>query len=804
MARVIGTQGRPIQGISQQPNKNRIQGQCTESINFRPDIVKGLRTRTGSVWVSLLDTIEERDEVFHYRRDEVEEYFIVIPHAKAAPWVFDKNGVKHIVNTTQTAIDYLYSNQATFDVRNKIAHTTIADTTFLVNRDYKVLPSNSKSPIEKHQAVVYVQFMDYSQTQRVTLDGTVAASFLSPDGTAPEHKAAIATNVVANNLFNGLNTSSSSTYNFTLKDNCIFIERKDGTDFTLNVSDDAGGNNLFGIKDYVTSVSELPPKAPNNMVIQIRPKSGNEIEFYWLKSEQKDSDSLDVYWKESVAPDTVLGFNNLTMPVTLVRESFTNGQATFKLDHPTWGVREVGNASLNPDPSFVNSTIKSVGLFQNRLMFTSGETVTMSRSSEFFDFYKETTQTVLDTDPYEVYSDAENIVSLRDPLNFNGDLVFFTDTGQVVMSGQNIVTPSKPTPLQLASSFEVQPFGRPTSAGENIFFPFDYGQFSGIREYFVDSLTDTKRARPITDHVNQLIKGYIRHMASSTSLNTLAVQGSYERGTLYFYDWLWQGNEKVQSAWGKWQFPEGTDIRHFEFSGTELYMMYVINNTTHLVRFDLGDEPDNIDVTGEDLNFSIDHKKRLVATRNASGIFVLPNSDARKGISGNDVRLVQAGGYQDDIGVEVAFEEQADGSMNLIGDLAPVEENTIDILLGVKVEATYIPSNPYPKDQDGTATSGLNRLQIGRFFVNYDVAGVCKSVVKDNLNRLRELPLYPRIIGNGLNLIGFSPVSDGTFKIPVRAKSSEYQLTLSTESVIPLQIRELEFEANYSVRGRNI
>lgn len=813
MGRYTGSLGRPIQGISQQPSKTRIDGQCTDSVNFRPDVVKGLRTRVGSDYLSTLTkVIGENDKIIHYRRDEVEEYFIIVPQSKATGlWVFDKHGVEHTVTVQdQTALDYIYNAQATYDVRKNVISSTIADTTIIANTEKVVANSTSTSPAHMHEGVVYCQFMDYGQKQQIIIDGVVAAEYTSPDGDDPTHKAQVATSFVAQYLFDRLTgvpippatTPVTTLYDATLHGNTIFVKLKTGVDFQLSTSDDADGGNLIAVKESVTDVSKLPPKAPVGLVVKILPKNGKALEEYWLKA--TDGGNLPtVVWKESLAPSTVLGLDNTTMPVQLVRETYSAGQATFKLSHVTYNNREVGNVDINSDPDFVDNTVTALGLFQNRLMIASGENVSMSRSSDFFNFYRTTTQSVVDTDPIGLYSDSNMIVRLRDAISYNGDMYFFTDVAQLSLSGAEIVTPSKLVPLRFASSFEVQPSGHPVAAGENIFFPFDYGQFSGIREYFTDSITDTKRARPITDHVNQLIKGKIRHMATSTSLNVLAVQGTTEQNVLFIYDWMWQGNEKVQSAWGRWVFPEQAVIRHFEFSEANLIVVYELYGKSLVLKFDLGEHPDNVDVEGRDINFSIDHKSFATATR-VSGDFAwtVPAIPALEGLPESSIVMILASGHAADIGTTIDFVRQADGSFLIPdADLADSNVNTVQVLTGHFIDAKYTPSNPYPRDADGTSRSGLDRLQIGRLFVNYDMSGVCLSVVKDTLGREKTQDLYPRIVGNGLNLVGFSPITDGVFRIPVRSKSDRYEFTIKTSSHIPLQIREIEYDCNYHRRG---
>ena len=97
MSLVTGTLGRPIQGISQQPNNTRIDGQCTESVNMTPDVVKGLTNRAGTVQLSSLPfTLSPDDAIHFYNRDDEEVYFIVVPKDTSKDvMAFSPDGQQH-------------------------------------------------------------------------------------------------------------------------------------------------------------------------------------------------------------------------------------------------------------------------------------------------------------------------------------------------------------------------------------------------------------------------------------------------------------------------------------------------------------------------------------------------------------------------------------------------------------------------------------------------------------------------------------------------------------------------------------
>jgi len=150
-------------------------------------------------------------------------------------------------------------------------------------------------------------------------------------------------------------------------------------------------------------------------------------------------------WEESLEPEIKLGYDLSTMPYVLVRESVTAGVASFTLRQGEWEDREVGTDDTNPLPSFVGEEIKSIGVMQNRLYFTAGEAVIMSRSGYFFNFFRATVQAALDTDPIDIFADSEQINYLEASIGFDGDVVFFSKSSQFILSGEQALTTLKLT-----------------------------------------------------------------------------------------------------------------------------------------------------------------------------------------------------------------------------------------------------------------------------------------------------------------------------------------------------------------------
>lgn len=803
---ITSNQGRPTQGVSQQPDKNRYPGQCTASNNFRPDVVRGLITRQGTQSTGTLTgaSTDEACKWHHYKRNE-EEYLIQIqPDGTLKAWSPDGTAHNVTLEEVDTSASYLSCSNPSSDIEM----LTVGDYTFLINKNVTVAEGAETSDPLPVTAIVYVQFMDYTQTIEVFLDGVSVAWHTSEDGSESDEAASVVPKTVAEHLYSGLSGGSGSgtnagswggtditvDYTIELDGNCVFITKKDGTDFDIYVDDDVNNSNAIAIYKEIEKVTLLPNRAPIDFKVKVNPPGGETTEnaSYWLQATSVDGSSGNTLkWVETIEPEMVFGFDLSTMPYVLVRESVTDGIATFTLRQGEWEIREVGNDITNPLPSFVGGEIKAVGVMQNRLYFTSGEAVIMSRSGHFFNFFRATAQASLDTDPIDIYADSEQINYLEASMSFDGDVVFFSESAQFLLSGEKPLTSANAV-LRKTTNFETNLNAKPVASGDSIMFAINYGQYTGIREYFTDSLTDTKMARPITDHVKEYILGYPKIMVASTNLNLLLIKAS-EDNVLYAYDWLWQGSEKVQSAWGKITLTDGVVILHLAFVDDQLRL--VLNRADNIVceTVDLGDA----DSTGLSFPVRLDAQKELTFTWDET-------DEVWKATAGpitDDLVIVRSTGcYDSEKGTLVNFELNGSEfwSYDNLG-----EGTEVTCIAGLRIYCSYIPTNPVVKDQNGQAMN-LDKLTVGAFYINYNTTGDITATVTDDYGRERTSSYGNRVFGAAENIVGFATLTEGQHRIPIRAKSDKYTLTIATEDHIPLTIRDFSFNGNLNRRGMRI
>lgn len=799
MAYVSTAWGRPIQGVSQQPDRIRQEGQCTKQENGIPDVVKGLTKRPALNFINkLLDRPISQYSAFHsYDRGD-EQYFMFVEPNTSTIKVFDTLGNEQNVTLTHGS----YLNVARPDLN--LDFTTVADYTFITNKTIPVTMTNALSPnTGSGTGIIYCQYATYGRTYQIVANGVILASYTTPDGTDAAQSIYVRTDWVASVLYtqivggtiNGQTYPGNPAYSASLHNNTIWLSRADGADFSLSTSDSQKGEDLIAVKGSVKTTTSLPPYAPDGFIVRITGSGKSSKDDYWLKA-QNISGETGIRWVETTQPGIKTNFNVDTMPHVLVRDSITT-EANFSFRQGEYEPREIGGDKSNPLPAFITEDnpqpINSTGVFQNRLFFLSGEVVIMSRSNLFFNFWRETTQTASDSDPLEGYADTDRVNNLYNYQILNGDLVIFSDKAQFIIKGSVPVTKANLTLAQVTSYPSLTNI-QPQAAGENVFFGYDASGYTGVRELFTDNYADTKKAYPTTDYVSKYIPGDCIQMLATPNLNSMVIRARGNLSHLYMYDWLWQDNTKVQSAWHKW-IMDG-DVLYVFYVDDLLYVVYQKSGLLYLDYLHLLNDPETVN-----LNYStkLDHKVSVTATFNSETgkySFTLPYD--REDV----VCTLSTGCHPEDEGSSFVANYLGSGTWESSEDLSPNKAN-LTVICGVKFRFSYIPTQPVVKDVRDRVI-GLQSIIMSNLFIHYEVTGDIFVTATPNNGRPRNYHFSGRYLGTVENLVGSPVLDNGTFRVPIRQRAESMEIEIYSDTHYPLTIRDMEMDGTFHQRGQRI
>lgn len=798
---VQGSLGRQIQGISQQPAAVRLDGQCTDMINMIPDVVNGTQSRMGSTHIAkLMEAGSDNMATHHYRRgDGVEEYFFVMKKG-SVPEIFDKQGRKCGVTSQDAPMTYL---SEVVNPREDVQFMTIADVTFMLNRKKKVKARAEKSPKVGNKAIVFCAYGQYGTTYKIIINGEVAAEYKTADGSEAAEVNSIRTENIAWNLNQKLaQWPEKSEYTIIRDGTSIYISRNDGGSFTITTEDGAKGRDLVAIKNRVSSTDLLPSRAPEGYKVQVWPTGSKPESRYWLEAEPKEGNLVS--WKETIAPDVLLGFDKSTMPYIIERTGFTGDIAQFRIRQGDWEDRKVGDDLTNPMPSFVDEEVPQTlgGMFmvQNRLCVTAGEAVVATRTSHFFDFFRFSSVSEVATDPFDIFSDASEVYQLKHAVTLDGATVLFSDTSQFILPGDKVLEKSNVI-LKPATTFEVDNRVSPVATGESVMFATSEGAYSGVREFYTDSYSDTKKAQAVTSHVNKLIEGNITHMVASTNINRLLVVTDKDPNIVYCYDWLWQGTDRVQSAWHKWVWPKDTLIRSMFYSSEMLYLIVERGNTgLYLEVMDMGDAL----TYGLVDRIRLDRQAELIFTYDANTDQWVSNELPWKPTDPALLECVIIQGWPAYIGGSFHFEyDEASNKLITTFDLSEEGTNAIAVV-GQLYQQEFEPTQVVIRDNQDRV-SYIDVPVVGLVHLNLDKYPDFEVHIKNlKSGKLRKALASNRKGGALNNVVGYVKPEEGSFKFPLRSLSTDTVYRIIVNSPHTFQLRDIEWEGSYNPTKRRV
>ena len=372
-------------------------------------------------------------------------------------------------------------------------------------------------------------------------------------------------------------TDFNNEFSKTINGNLIVLTRASNKgDFEIRGHDGLGDGALGVVYKEVGSITDLPLYAKNGFIVKVRGDQDLSADDYYVKFETTDGQAIgNGAWVETFAPGQLTNYDTSTLPRLITNTSLNK----FEINEIKTAPRFVGDNTSNPFASFVGKNIQNSVFFKNRLGFICEGNVILSEaglgarntSGDFeYNFGRTTVTTLLDSDPIDVIVEAQRVVSLTAAATSQENLILFSNNGQFVLKGEDLLTP-KTVSVKPITNFEYNDETDPVSVGSYIYYPFDLGNHTGIREFSLNKTTDVYESNEITEQAPRYIPKDITYFSGSLSQNLLGILSKDEDQSLYMYRYFFSENKKVLSSWFKWDFE--VNIKGFEFIDSTLYMI---------------------------------------------------------------------------------------------------------------------------------------------------------------------------------------------------------------------------------------
>jgi hypothetical protein len=738
------------------------------------------------------------DDAFTHtiNRDEFERYMVFISNGNLR--VVDLlNGGQEVPVSFPDGKEYLQTVDNGLP-RESFSMVTVADYTFVVNKNIVVELTPDVTPEPTNEALVYVRDGYVQTTYTVTLDGvesthtTEAASVAQPN-----------TLTIAQELAASIQEQGGFTADVT--GSTIRVRREDGEDFTFQVNDSWGEQALVGIKRQVAKFTDLPAKAFDGFKVKVTGESKAKDDDYYVEY-NSEGGTRNGTWDEVRGWGMQSDFDIGTMPHVLIRQedgSFIFKRADGSEPYPVanWESAHVGDDESCPPPTFIGQTIRNIFFYQNRLGILAGENVVLSRDSEFFDFWPKTATTLVATDPIDVASSDEKVSVLNYAVAFHDALSLFSPQVQFQLGNGGAAALSPETiRIDPSTRYDCSPLCSPLALGQNLYFTVEAKDNTSVMEYFVTTDAVTLDAVDVTAHCSRYIPHGVFKMVGSTNDNYLLLLSSTtgERNKAWLYKFFWIDEDKVQSAWGTWIFSQKDILLSVAGVGSDVYLVFQRPTGITLEHMNL---QSTLADPGLGFQVHLDRRVEIVGTYDVATnltSWVLPYSVLKD--DEPSIRVVLGGAFIPQKGKPL--------KPTVVNSNVLQVEGRFDqglCYIGFLYESRIRLSEQFMRESKdvGAPVIQEGRLQLLRFSLLHRESGFFHSEVRA---KGREVAIKKHLgtIGDGDFKIG-SPVLDSlphTFS--VLGKSNQVTIDVVSEQHYPMNLLSAEWIGLYTMDSRRV
>lgn len=775
----------PVLGVSTLSPRNRLQGQAGLQKNFRSDPIQRLTRRPSLTYNgrSLLVEGIAPENVFHhsYERDG-STYTIIVDKSNGDMYGFVDN------------IEVNVGGDLSASFGPNLVAQTINHKTYILNKDTTVglNQATDADDIEKVSHLNVTTALQYGERVKVTITRPngdrntytyMVPSLYDPDNPddPPDYDTADrarSTTVVAAQLAAFLSGTPQVTASSSGSAVAVWKNgREDWVD--LEIETGQGDKSIAVFNQVTENIDGIPKYAVVGTRIKVRPNPTSDKGTYYLQAERTaDKPSgqhlEEVVWTESRNPDEPYALLATTMPRVC---EFTGSEFSMKL--PDWKDRRAGDNESVPPPKFVGETITDIGYFQKRLVFLTENYAVMSETDDELNFWRQSAVKLLVSDRVEVSSSAVGIDKLQYILPHNRDLMFIASNGQFKINGSQGVTPETIS-MALTTKYECQTTVAPTTMGNSVFFPIDYGASTGLQEYTGERDTGQDFAAPLTQHIVGYMQGKAKMLTSSPNLEMIAMTTeNADRNQIFVYEQYTDTTGKRRNqAWSEWTFAGNGEIVDLQFKNDQLTVLTVEDNKLY-------------------------SKFVSMYTRASTGIKEIYLDDLYQTTTTGENILVPEGYPLDESTIVV----RGDGTQN---ELFKVNFTTTDgrnlifdenigvglVYVGRTYESRYQPTRPFKYDENGVAIT-TDRIRVGRYILNLVDTNELKMHIKSDYYDYPDQVFNSRFVGGLQNTLGSVPYFTGDYKFSYSQDASLADAEFYCDNWLGCTIAGISWEGQY-------
>lgn len=579
----------------------------------------------------------------------------------------------------------------------------------------------------------------------------------------------------------------------------IGMARKNSTVVLTNVdriiiSDSANDDTVGQALREVEKATDLPTIAWYGQTVKISPKlsTGVKGDAYYLRARSLGTQDPqgwgEVVWEE--APGVTIQPTFVTMLGVIEKGTFYLASDANLLGSisgvqpPGWAAASSGDFDSQPLPAFLGKTITYMQMFQDRLMLVAGSTVFLSRSGDYFNFFRSSALSVEQSDPIELYALGSEDDIITDGAIIDRNLILFGNVWQYAISGREAMTPTSAY-IAIQSNYEDSNTAAPASAGNLLFFAQPRDHKLTVQQMQTGSYADTVACFEVTQQLNTYFDGRPLQLVTTTSPSTVFLRTLGLRYGVYVYSYLDAPGqtERLFDAWHRWTW----DAANGELVGVTckegallcVFLRQYSGGCAYVL------DEFSLNPSGNAMPY-LDSMRPY-----GTGLTVNPASNGTRG----STVIGKAGGSNYLLGR--GTDEQA-------AFVKEFPNQTANMVCGLNFDSMFTLTNPYMRDRDGKAILDA-RLTLGRYNITLINSAACKAEVKDleskTMDTTEVLNWVARPTGNWV--LNTQQIEDeATVTAGVYREIRDCLVTLRSRSWLPFGVSAIEWAGQFFSRRR--
>lgn len=471
---------------------------------------------------------------------------------------------------------------------------------------------------------------------------------------------------------------------------------------------------------------------------------------------------------------------------------------------PSYAGSYSGDVSqVSNKPYFLDHPISCITMFNDRLVVISNGVVAMSRSGDYFNFFRKSATTLLDNDPIEIYAVGAEDDRITRAILYNKDLFLFGIRSQYSINGRQLVSP-RTTTISAVASEHGAGYARPAASGNLLF----YGRSKSARgetpspfvgavaQFQLGVFIDTPETRSVTPQIDKYIKGRPIELATLAAPTCLFVRtDGYDRG-VYVYSFIDQPGTQARrfDSWSRWEWDKRVGN-----------LMGITTFDTNMLAFTLKDDGSSLWFAVEEFNMDSQVRDapyfdsyrpytRAVQGRQEGNYFHFRDTDEMK------MKLGVAFDKTSDrfmVGVEWA---RVDEMKRKFGE--PALQASAQV--GIEYNSWFDITPPFLRDSNDRAVlSGNLTIQLYRVRVT-DTGGFDAMLIRNNLPETAVVRFRGFVSGRSSAKVGYQPITTTTVAVPVGANNLRHRLRFCSQDWLPFTVTSLEWAGQYFNNARRV